>query len=225
MAGGLRKMIIAGAGAAAASAGIWTALRPRTLTWGATCDEVVRPLPGDDLVANPLYVTTRAISVKAPAAAVWPWLVQLGQNRGGFYAYDVLENLMKLDVHSADSIHPEWQDLTVGEDYVTLDPDEYMKMTIAVLDPPRAFVIRSGVPGEAPQPAGDFFKGEIDFSWAFVVEPLDARSSRLLIRCKGSWHNTVAAAFVRPFGLEPVHFIMEEGMLRGIRERAERAAR
>ena len=148
---GLRKTMLVGASVAAAGVVVWAALRPRFLAWGATCDEVVRSLPGDDLVANPLYVTTRAITVKALPAAVWPWLVQLGQNRGGFYTYDALENLMGLDIHSAGSIRPEWQDLHAGEDYVTLDPDERMKMTIAVLEPERAFVIRSGAPGEPVQ--------------------------------------------------------------------------
>jgi len=221
---GLRKMMLVGAGAAAASVGVWAALRPRTLAFGATCNEVVRPLPGDDLVANPLYVTTRAISVKAPANAVWPWLVQLGQNRGGFYTYDVIENLMGLDIHSADAIRPEWQDLHAGEDYVTLDPDEYMKMTIAVLDPERAFVIRSGAPGEPPQAPGSFFKGEIEWSWAFVLDPVDERTTRLIIRCRAAWADTLAARLAKPVLLEPVHFVMEARMLRGIRDRAERAA-
>jgi hypothetical protein len=224
MVGGLRRTIIAGAGAAAAGAGIWTALRPRTLTWGATSDEVVRPLPGDDLVANPLYVTTRAITVKAPAAAIWPWLVQLGQNRGGFYTYDALENLMGLDIHSAATIRPEWQDLHIGEDYVALDPDGSMKMTVAVLEPERAFVILSGSPGEPPQAPGSFFKGDLEFSWAFVLDPLDAHTTRLLIRCRAAWADTFTARLARPLLLEPVHFVMEERMLRGIRDRAERLA-
>ena len=221
----LHKLILAAVTFKALAAAYVFVLLPRLRRWGASDDEVARALPGDDLVGDPLYVTTHAITVAAPAADVFPWLVQIGQNRGGFYTYDVLENLMKLDIHSADTVHPEWQDLTVGEDYITLDPDESMKMTVAVLDPPRAFVIRSGVPGEPPQAPGDFFKGEIDFSWAFIVEPIDAASSRLLIRCKGSWRKTLATAFVRRLGLEPVHFIMEEGMLRGIRSRAEREAR
>jgi len=219
---GLRKMMLVGAGAA--GVGVWAAVRPRTLAWGATCDEVVRSLPGDDLVANPLYVTTRAISVKAPAAAVWPWLVQLGQNRGGFYTYDVIENLMGLDIHSADAIRPEWQNLHAGEDYVTLDPDEYMKMTIAVLEPERAIVIRSGAPGEPPQAPGSFFKGEIEWSWAFVLDPVDERTTRLIIRCRAAWADTLAARLAKPVLLEPVHFVMEERMLRGIRDRAERTA-
>jgi len=169
-------------------------------------------------------VTTRAISVKAPANAVWPWLVQLGQNRGGFYTYDVIENLMGLDIHSADAIRPEWQDLHAGEDYVTLDPDEYMKMTIAVLEPERAFVIRSGAPGEPPQAPGSFFKGEIEWSWAFVLDPVDERTTRLIIRCRAAWADTLAARLAKPVLLEPVHFVMEERMLRGIRDRAERTA-
>jgi len=224
MAHGLGKMMLAGVGAAATGVGAWAALRPRTLAWGATCNEVVRPLPGDDLVANPLYVTTRAISVKAPANAVWPWLVQLGQNRGGFYTYDALENLMGLDIHSAAAIRPEWQDLHAGEDYVTLDPRESMKMTIAVLEPERAFVIRSGAPGEPPQAPGSFFKGEIEWSWAFVLDPVDERTTRLIIRCRAAWADTLAARLAKPLLLEPVHFVMEERMLRGIRDRAERTA-
>ena len=160
----------------------------------------------------------------APAEAVWPWVVQLGQNRGGFYTYDVLENLFHLDIHSADSIHPEWQDLKAGEDYVTLDPDEEMKMTIAVLEPPHAFVIRSGAPGEAPQPPGDFFKGELACSWAFIVGAGRRRTSRLIIRGARELARH-AAARSRATALEPAHFIMEEGMLRGIRDRAERPAR
>jgi hypothetical protein len=224
MARGLRKMMLVSAGATAAGAVVWAALRPRALAWGATCDEVVRLLPGDDLVANPLYVTTRAITVKAPAGAVWPWLVQLGQNRGGFYTYDVLENLLGLDIHSADSICPEWQDLHAGEDYVTLDPDEYMKMTIAVLEPGRAFVLRSGAPGEPPQAPGSFFKGELAWSWGFYLEPLDEGTTRLIIRSRAAWADTLAARLAKPLVLEPVHFLMEERMLRGIRERAQLAA-
>ena len=185
----------------------WIAFRPRTLHWGATREEVARALPGDDLVADPVYVTTRAITVRAAAEAVWPWVVQLGQNRGGFYTYDVLENLFRLDIHSADHVHAEWQDLRVGEDYVSLDPDETMKLTVAVFDPPRAFVIRSGAPGEPPQPPGDFTKGEIAFCWAFVVDPIDAGSSRLIVRTTAAWQETRQARFgaARDARADPLH--------------------
>ncbi len=199
-------------------------LLPRLRRWGATDEEASRALPGDDLVDEPVYTTTHAATIGAPVAVVWPWLVQIGQNRGGFYSYDVLENLLRLKIHSADVIHPEWQGLRAGEDYVTLDPDEYMKMTIAVLEPERAFVIRSGAPGEPPQTPGSFFRGELAWSWGFYVEPLDSRTTRLIVRSRAAWRRTAAAVCAQVFGLEPAHFIMEEGMLRGIRDRAERAA-
>jgi hypothetical protein len=197
---------------------------PRLRRWGATPDEETCSLPGDDLVADPVYATTRAVTVRAAAADVWPWLVQIGQNRGGFYTYDALENLAGLKVRSADRVHPEWQDLRAGEDYVTLDPDETMKMTIAVFDPPRAFVVRSGAPGEPPQEAGSLFRGEMAWTWGFYLDPVSASVTRLIIRSRASWRRTVPAAFAQAFGLEPAHCIMEEGMLRGIRDRAERAA-
>jgi len=216
------KLPLAAAGAALAGAAAWTALRPRVLTWGATAEEAQRPLPGDELIAAPLYVTTRGITVHAPAAAVWPWLVQLGQNRGGFYSYDFLENLMGLDIHNADVLHPEWQDLKPGEDYLTLDPEATMKMTIAVMEPERAFVVRSGAPGEPPQPPGDFFKGELAWTWGFYLVPQDDDVTRLIIRSRAAWATTRGARAAQPILLEPMHFIMEERMLRGIRDRAER---
>ena len=164
--------------------------------------------------------------MRAPAADVWPWLVQIGQNRGGFYTYDALENLAGLDIHSADRIHPEWQDLRAGEDYVTLDPDETMKMTIAVLEPPRAFVVRSGAPGEPPQEPGRLLRAaRSPAPGRFYLEPLDAATTRLIIRWRAAWRrHRCRPRLAQAVGLEPAHFIMEEGMLRGIRDRAERAA-
>jgi hypothetical protein len=209
----------AGAGIAAAA---WSGARPRLMAWGATWDEVVRPLPGDDLVANPLYVTTRATTVDAPLAAVWPWVVQLGQDRGGFYTYDWLENLFRLDIHSTDEIRPEWQDPRAGVDSISLDPDGVMRMTFAVVHPGRAFVLRSGAPGEPPQESGDFFKGEIEITWAFVLESADAGRTRLLTRTRAAWADTTTARLARGLLLSPAHLIMERGMLRGIKKRAER---
>jgi hypothetical protein len=208
---------------AAAAGGTWAALRPRTLRWGATEDEATRSLPGDDLVQDALYVTTRAVTIDAPAEAVFPWLVQLGQSRGGFYTYDALENLFHLDIHSADRVHPEWQDLQPGVDYVSLDPQQTMKMTIVELEAPNTMVIRTGAPNEAPQEPGDFFKGEIAGTWAFIVKPLDPTTSRLIVRWRAAWRPTTAAKLAAPTLLEPAHFIMERGMMLGIKKRAEAA--
>ncbi|MDR1151534.1 MAG: hypothetical protein LBK72_03485, partial [Bifidobacteriaceae bacterium] len=92
-------------------------------SWGATASERTRDLPGDDLIPFPRLQATRAIGISASPADVWPWLVQLGQDRGGFYSYDVLENVMGLDIHSADAIHPEWQGLAPGDTVLLAPPD------------------------------------------------------------------------------------------------------
>ena len=118
---GARRWIIGGAGlagltvAAAAVSYPWL-FRRTCLTWGATPEEVTGELPGDDLLPNPDILTTRAITIDAPPAAVWPWLVQMGSGRGGAYTYDWIENLFGLDMHSADEILPQFQDLKVGDE-------------------------------------------------------------------------------------------------------------
>jgi hypothetical protein len=216
-----RAALFAAAAGAGVAAAAWSRARPRLMARGATWDEVVRPLPGDDLVANPLYVTTRAISVDAPAAAVWPWLVQLGQDRGGFYSHDWLENVFRLDIHSTDEIRPEWQDPQQDVDCIALDPDGVMKMTFAMILPGRAFVLRSGAPGEPPQESGNFFKGEIEITWAFVLEPAGPGRTRLLTRTRAAWADTTTARLARGLLLSPSHLIMERGLLRGIKRRAE----
>jgi hypothetical protein len=219
-----RWALLAGAAGAGATLGALSLTRPRRIAWGATWDEVVRPLPGDDLILNPLYVTTRAISIASPPSRIWPWLVQLGQARGGFYTYDWLENVFRLEIHSTDEIRAEWQDPREGEDSITLDPDGAMKMTFAVVRPGRAFVLRSGAPGEPPQGPGDFFKGEIEITWAFVLEPAGDGTTRLLVRTRAAWADKTSARLGRGLMLSPAHLVMERGMLKGIKKRAERGA-
>ena len=103
-------------------------------------------LPGDDLIANPDLTATRAITVHTSAEQVWPWIAQLGQGRGGFYSYDALENLAGCDIHSADQVVPEWQDITVG-DQVKLHPE--VGWPSLLVEPGRALVLRGGVPDGA----------------------------------------------------------------------------
>lgn len=97
------------AATAALSAAYALALRPVQLRWGATAQEAEHSQPGDGLIAHPDLCATRAITIRAPAERVWPWIAQLGQDRGGFYSYDLLENLAGCDIHSADRIIPQWQ--------------------------------------------------------------------------------------------------------------------
>ena len=117
-----RRAAAAGTAVLGSAAAYILAIRPWQLGWGATGEERDATLAGDDLIPNPDLVATRAITVHAPPDQVWPWLAQLGQGRGGFYTYDVLENLVGCDIHSADRVVPEWQDIKVG-DQVKLHPE------------------------------------------------------------------------------------------------------
>jgi hypothetical protein len=187
--------------------------RPRQLRWGATDQESDGSLPGDDLIANPDLTATRAITVHTSADQVWPWIAQLGQDRGGFYSYDVLENLVGCDIHSADQIVPEWQAITVGGQ-VKLHPE--VGLDIAVVEPGRALVLRGGVPmGAAPPP--------YDFTWAFVLQEQPEGTTRLLVRERYAYTQRWAPLLVEPVAV--VAFVMTQRMLRGIRERAERGGR
>jgi hypothetical protein len=117
--------------------------RRAMLGWGATTAERRAALPGDDLVPHASVRATRAITVAADAGDLWPWIAQLGQGRGGFYSYDVLENLIGCDIHSADQIVPAWQTVEVGDE-VRLHPS--VALAVAVVDPGHALVLRGAVP-------------------------------------------------------------------------------
>jgi hypothetical protein len=120
------------------------------LRWGATDQEVDEALPGDGLIASPNLTATRAITVRTSADRVWPWIAQLGQDRGGFYSYDFLENLVGCKIHSADRVVPEWQHPQVGDE-VKLHPE--VALGVAALEPGRSLVLRGGVPmGRTPPP-------------------------------------------------------------------------
>jgi hypothetical protein len=207
---GRRIRIIVGAGlvAAATAASYPLLVRRWCLTWGASPAEVARELPGDDLLATADIVSTRAISIVAPPSAVWPWLVQMGSGRGGAYTYDWIENLFGLDMHSADEVLPEFQDVKVGDEFPLGRSGP--KMRVEILDPERAFVLRVE---------------DGNWVWAFALFGEDG-ATRLISR------NRIAlpGAHALPrrlymFIMEPGSLVMERKMLLGIKERAERPAR
>lgn len=191
----------------------WLAIRPWHLRWGATKGDAERRLPGDDLVPRPVEEVTHAITIDAPAEEIWPWLIQIGQGRGGFYSYDFLENLVGADIHNVDRIVPEYQDLDVG-DIIRLAPPDYTYRTpdsdleVAVLNDERALVIRS--PYDPP-----------NFSWAFVLEPVDETTTRFVVRSRSRAPESVGSWLVSRLFWEPAHFVMERKMLLGVKKRAE----
>jgi hypothetical protein len=188
-------------------------LRRRQLRWGATAAEATGPLLGDELVPAPDLTATRAITIHAGAGEVWPWIVQLGQGRGGFYSYDGLENLAGCDIHSALQINPAWQRLDVG-DTVRLAPE--FALEVAVAEPPRTLVLRGGMlPGTNVAP--------YDFTWTFDLAPVSATTTRLVVRERYAYTRWWARLMVEP--LTVVSFLMSRRMLRGIRDRAEQPSR
>ena len=205
-----RMQVLAGAGLIAGAAAVSYPLlwRRRCLTWGSTADEVGRDLPGDELLPDAELVATRAIAISAPAGAIWPWLVQMGSGRGGVYTYDWIENLLGLNMHSADQILPQFQDVKVGDEFPLGTGGQ--KMRVEVLQPERVFTIRLG---------------DGNWVWIFALFPEDG-VTRLVSRNRIT--SPGASAFSRlvtMMVMEPGSLVMERKMLLGIKERAERLAR
>jgi hypothetical protein len=204
----MKRFLIAVASIAALAVAVYARfVRPWFLRWGATDAELSDRLPGDDRVRDARLDATRALTIDAPIEAVWPWLAQIGQRRGGFYSYAKFENLFGTRMRNADRVHDEWQNIDVG-DKVYLHP--LVGVPVTEVDPGRSFVL------------GD--------SWAFVLRPIDDTHTRLIVRGRNGYTfpNLVLPPlnFLYWRGLyEPLHFIMERGMMLGLKERAERAWR
>jgi hypothetical protein len=202
------------AGVALLVAAYWKLLRPRMVNWGATPAEVARPFPGDHLLPDPGAESTMAADIASPPDAVWPWLVQLGQEQGGFYSCEWAENLVGLGIHNADEIQPEWQDLEVGDTVRLGRADRFPDATLEVaeFDPEESLVLRT--PDDPTW-----------WVWSFVLEPVGETTTRLLVRSRISLPENPVVRIASLAALDPVSSLMTYGMLQGIRNRAERLAR
>jgi len=176
-------------------------LHPWFMDWGSTPEEQAMALPGD--TAPPSTYFTRAITINAPASAVWPWLLAIGQDRGGFLSNDYLENLTGADIHNADTLRPEWQQRSIGDRVPMGSPGQQALVgdatltTIHVLEPERVI---ADTPGR------------------FVLVPQGDSSTRLLLR--ESLMDPLRAGALGVVW-DPMHFVMEQRMLQGIKERAD----
>ena len=183
-------------------------LMPWMDRWGASPQEISASLPGDELVLSPNIGYTRAISVNASPEQIYPWIVQLGAEKGGWYSYEWFEtNVLRCQNTNADRIHEEWQGLQV-EDKVKMCPDENMPPAyiVARMDPNQAIVL-------GHQDGDDWVE-----VWQFVLLPQEDGSTRLVIRSRsemGGWFWNI---------MRPGEFIMMRGMMLGIKERAEALA-
>jgi hypothetical protein len=186
-------------------------------TWGAAAAETEEALPGDDLVPAIDLQTTRAITIAAPPQSVWPWLVQMGQGRGGFYTYEWIENALGARIRNLDRIDPSLQRLEVG-DRVRLTPEVYLRGV-----PGQHYRVTEIRPGEALVMLQELPTGAFS-SWAFVLRAIDGGRTRLIVRGRTAPPAGVGARVARAVELlllEPGYFVMERGMLRGIKRRAE----
>jgi hypothetical protein len=186
-------------------------LRPAMLHWGAAPLEISASLDGDELIPDPLLLTTRALSISAPPERIWPWLVQMGQGRGGFYSYDWLDNLFGLNIQNADQILPELQALKVG-DLIPFWKGAGVK--VIKIEPPSLLVLGGAIYSDNGSDMGG--------TWVFALQPMDSGDTRLVIRTRVAkfpprWVGILLCRLI----IEPAHFIMERGMLFGIKKRAE----
>jgi hypothetical protein len=188
------------------------ALGPLLHCWrtrlGTTPDERRRTLPGDELLPNPDWSYNHAITIDAPRAAVWPWLLQLGQGRGGFYSYEGLENLVGCDIHNVTEIRPELQQLRIGDVIRTHRSGYGPRVTI--LQPERALVL--GGPADA---------NGSQATWGFHLLDAGKGRTRLLERGHSRMGKGLLAKGFGPYVLDPIGFVMSKKMLRTIKQLVE----
>jgi len=186
------------------------AIFPWMLNWGATSAESSMPLPGDELVPNAIYRSTRAITINAPVEAVWPWIAQIGQDRGGFYSYTWIENMLLADIHNAWAVNPEWQERQEGELLPLTSPNYPLGLVkrkegslgphVRIFEPRRALVLEG---------------------WgSFVLQPQGVGKTRFVVR-DPTRPASLPVRFLWQVFFEPGHFAMERQMMKGIKARAE----
>jgi hypothetical protein len=188
--------------------------------WGARPEELARVWPGDELSPHATAVTTRAVSIAAPADAVWAWLVQIGQDRSGFYSYTWLENLFRCAMPKVERIVPEWQQRAVGDIVWLAQRERYRgeaRQKVVRLDRGRVLSLAS------PADWGRLVRRETSAggTWTLILVPVNAHTTRLVVRSRGPEAPTMIGRLFWLMVFEPAHFIMERKMMLSIKRLAE----
>jgi hypothetical protein len=178
---------------------VWFVYRPWALSWGSTAEEIARSMPGDEVLTRPTFDATRAVTIEATPEEIWPWIVQIGYRRAGFYSYDSLDND---GIPSAERILPEYQDLQVG-DIVPLSRDAHVRVT--ELEPPTSMVLVFEVPGTWSSA-----------TWVWGLYPVDSSSTRLVTRLRARPTSVRSKLF-----LDLGEIVMMRKCMLGIKRRAE----
>jgi hypothetical protein len=201
-------------------------LRPRSHRWGLTDQEVGRSLPGDDLVPSAKVAYTQAIGIEAPREVVWPWLVQIGYGRAGWYTYDLFYTLTGSGNfydgdRSAERIIPELQDLAVGD---TIELARGMSFEVVTLEPNRLLVLLARVDwetGASFELSGAMPGNYVNMSWVYLLEDDGTNTTRLTVRWQGDYSPGLGNAMALGIPTEAGALIMQPKLLKGIKARAE----
>ena len=197
-------------------------LRHWCMHWGASDAEIRAALPGDELM--PQYArpdVTHAITIAAPPQKIWPWLMQIGQDRSGFYSYTIFENLFGADMPKVEHLVPEWKPRAIGETVWFATPRRFHgegKMIAAIVSSDQAFAMVSANDWRNLQAGGSAREG----LWSFTLVPIESGQTRLIARLRGATPPTLTSRLIGRLFWEPAHFVMEQRMLRRIRDLAER---
>ena len=203
----MHARVVTALGSAAASVVVYLRLvRPWTMRWGATDAEVARRLPGDDVVAKADYVATRAVTIAASPDQVWPWLLQIGSGRAGWYSYDRLDNG---GVGSADRVLPEFQSLAV-DDLVPMVPGTEIGVWVKEIEPDHRML---------------WWDRKGEYSWEWLLEPTGQHATRLLTRLRATYPPLLSKRTLYVVVATSGDILMMRRCLLGIRDRAERLAR
>lgn len=213
---GAGPVFLAAASATSVLYALW--IRPRLLTWGATQGEAARVYPGDELVPDADGMSTMATTLPAPPERVWPWLVQMGGDRGGWYSWDRLDHFGE---PSADRVVPAWQSLREGARLLATR-DGRAWFTVARLEPNRTLVLRSDLAlpsGHSFDPSGPPPRARLEGIWGFHLRPTADGETRLVVRTCGRGR---PRPLTRPFDLvlgEPAHVVMQTRQFHNLRTR------
>jgi hypothetical protein len=212
----MRSAVVVGA----AGAGSLAFTRRRLRNLGATRAERLAVLPGDEIVPEARSPSTMAVTIDVPPSEVWPWLVQMGCDRAGFYSWDNLDNGGR---PSATEIHPEWQKLAVGEQ-IPCTPDGRYWFDVERLEPGRVLVLRSSIdarrrrPFDPSEPRPRFF---VDGVWTFVLGELPEGRTRLVVRSLGVARPKLLLGAANVVFWDPAHVFMQTKQLRNLKRLAE----
>lgn len=189
-------------------------LRPLRCRWGAADNELQRVLPGDELVLHPKWHFTHAVTIHAPASEVWKWLAQIGADRGGLYSYEGLENLLGCNIHNADHIIPEFQNLKSGDE-IKIHP-KAPGMNVAVVETGRYILVHND---NRKEEVPSF----IHMTWLWHLDEIDPTTTRLISRNRNDYSPELSNKLLMgPLFIEPIGFVMNRKMLLEIHKRAER---